>query len=323
MIKTVALALLVAGSALSARTIHDNRVHFSFHTEEDTHLESVEAVDLRNLGNVPDNSCIDKGFYSGIASKDEAVNKDEHSSGDFVDDDKYSCIEEDIYINSDHKHHEFYVRSGRHNSATAANFFKELIGGDSSLILLSNSEAFKKEDGELDNGFPEGLNFVFVIDATFVIDHNNGSSESLTCGNMVFAQQGVDGYKQHWATKLAKQAAGIAVDTIEIVASDGTDFEADAEEGDSLVKDITGDIKDLVKQLANMKNVWWVGQVYADASDNFNFIDNSDRAPAQNLPEGQYQHAFKCSNDYLMFLTEDTDSDYTYKVEFLKYSLRP
>jgi hypothetical protein len=71
----------------------------------------------------------------------------------------------------------------------------------------------------------------------------------------------------------------------------------------------------------NSKNVWWMGQLYDNPQDNLNvlFTDDNDDAPAKNLPEGQYQHVFKCSDNYVMMTTEDTHSDYTFNVEFLKY----
>jgi len=339
-LKRFGLLLFCAVQTLGAVDIKDNRVDFEYYNKETVKLKAVTGVDLSGLAHIPANQC--PGSYYGIATDHQAVDHDtmytDNQIATFISETDgtkhgYTCIKgTDIYLRDDH---EFALYAGRANSETAANFYRGLVGGNpsadwdgsvagdddniSSLILLSNVKAFKKEDGQLTDGFPDGLNFAFVVDLTFSIEDENGSTEELVCSNMAFGQQGVDGFRQHWATKLAKQGAQLGVDGLEIVGSDGGDVEADGELVDSFVKDIKTDVKDLVKQLANMKNVWWMGQLYHDSQDNVNVVFTDGEMPSKNLPEGQYQHVFKCSNNYVMMTTEDTHSDYTYKVEFLKY----
>lgn len=329
-------AVLLLGAS-SAQASKDNHVHFQYFNDHDVSLQAVVGVDLNSkAGGVPYNACptheesdktSDFYEYIGLDTQKNASYYSGQSyswSDGFYDDDKYSCVSKnDLHYVSET---EFYLRSERTGSKTVANFFAELMDYNSSLVVVSNPNAFgQDEDGNTSNGLPEKLNFMFMTDLLFNVyyqDDETVNGYGITCPNIVFAQQGDDPFNLHWKTTLAKQGASVTVDALVIDEEGGVDIELDEEFAESVVKDAAKDVKALVKYLTNKGNIWWMGQWFDPGDINVNFAVNSDNAPAAGLPQGQYQHAFVCSNSFLMMVAGDTDADHTFNVQFVRYHFK-
>ena len=335
-------------------------------------LSAVEPINLKSKEYpgtdwiVPSTGCPASGdVIMGIVSEDyampfESVDGADYpdfktytsSKGTFYEDDYYSCprgnsVRQDtqvpdnyysVTIGHDYPNDHFgFAVQGRHDTKTVANYFAALLDQNSSLIIVSNGDAFKRgcEDETAvyiqENGFPKYANFAFAVNITFEL-----AEDTVVCKNMVFAQEGTNTYRTRNAAPSGPQLAEEGVSELTGLSTyeplwDSAKENYIIQKAKKRAQEFADETEKLtvaanaIEELTAQKNIWWMGQVATEEAGHEMWAMPYDQSPFQGvLPEYDWVHTYYCpvkddpSRFYYMVVTQDDDSSDTFNVTFRK-----